>query len=318
MRKILAAHDIDEIMAGRAAFGHQFTEESKQDLAHWGIAFVRNMELMDIRDADGSKVISNIMAKKSSLIEMQSRTEVAINNQKAETAEIEAAQAVLIRKQESEQMVGERTAEKEKQVGVALQISQQQIRTQEVVTAEKKMAVLRVEQVKQADITKEVQLVAADQQKQTTILQAEGALESTKLRAEGIEREGHAMGEAEKAILLAPVNAQITLAQEIGLNVSYQQYLIALETIKAYLGVGIKQAEALAKADVKVISNAGTPIAGVTSAMQLFSTQGGQAIGGMIEALNNTPEGSALLNAIKERLGGCAKAEEVEGNSTAS
>jgi len=46
------------------------------------------MELMDIRDAQGHANIANIMAKKSSHIEMESRTEVAKNRQLAETAEI--------------------------------------------------------------------------------------------------------------------------------------------------------------------------------------------------------------------------------------
>ncbi|MEI6806333.1 MAG: SPFH domain-containing protein, partial [Myxococcaceae bacterium] len=89
-RRVLASHDINEIMIDRSKFGDMFTQEVAGDLINWGIVPVKNMELMDIQDAHGSKVIVNIMAKKASHIEMERRTEVASNRQKAETAEIEA------------------------------------------------------------------------------------------------------------------------------------------------------------------------------------------------------------------------------------
>lgn len=47
----------------------------KEPLKQWGVGPVKSMELMDIRDASGSKVISNIMAKNISHIEMKSRRE---------------------------------------------------------------------------------------------------------------------------------------------------------------------------------------------------------------------------------------------------
>jgi flotillin len=96
--------------------------------------------------------------------------------------------------------------------------------------------------------------------------------------------------------------AQIELAKEIGTNEGYQQYLVALEAIKAYISVGGEQAKALAAADIKVIANAGSPGEGLTSAMQLFSSNGGLAVGGMLEALSNTPQGADLLENLKKLL----------------
>lgn len=302
VRKILASHDINQIMVDRATFGQQFTDEVKHELTNWGVEPVKNMELMDIRDADGSKVIANIMAKKSSFIAMESRMEVAKNNQAAETAEIAAKQAVNIRQQESEQAIGERTADKEKMVGIAQQKSQQEVKTQEAVTKEKEMAVLKVAQVKQAEITKEAVLVTADQQKQTTIIAAEGQLEATKRHAEGVTLDGNARGAAEQALLMANVQPQITLAKEIGANPAYQSYLVALKAVEAYIAVGTEQAKALVAADVKVIANTGNAVVGVDNVMQLFTPKGGLAVGGMLEALGNTPEGQALLSAINKRL----------------
>jgi flotillin len=301
-RKILASHDIHQIMTDRATFGEQFTEEVQAELTNWGVEPVKNMELMDIRDSSGSHVIMNIMAKKSSHIEMESRQEVARNKMTAETAEIEAARAINVSKQIAEQQVGQSIAAKEQAVGIAQEKGQQEVKTEQVKTAEKLMEVKRVQQIKQAEIDKDAALVKAQQEKAVAIMSAEAGLESTKLSAEGVIKEGEAKASAEKAMLLAPVEAQITLAQEIGNNEGYQNYLVALESVKAHITVGIEQARALQGADVKVIANTGSAQDGVKSAMQLFTPQGGLSVAGMLESLSSTPQGSELLDGIQKML----------------
>lgn len=315
-RTILASKDIEEIMQGRAEFGDAFTAEVKEQLKSWGVTTVKNIELMDIRDSKESKVIQNIMEKKKSLIEMQSRMEVAENKKKAENAEIDARREVDLNKQVAEQQVGVRTAEKEKEVGIALQKAQQDVKEQEKVTTEKEMEVVKVAQTKQAEIDKQVQIVQAEQKRDTdvifaegekkkTVLVAEGQLEAKKREAQGIEAEGNARAEAEKAMQMAPVSAQITLAKEIGENAGYQQYLITIRQVEAQQAVGIAQADALQKADVKVIANAGDAGSGLTSVGQVFSAKGGTNIGAMLEGLVNTEQGAALISKF---LGG-SKAE---------
>ncbi len=121
------------------------------------------------------------------------------------------------------------------------------------------MKVKRVEQVNQAEITRDEQIVAAEQQQKTTVIIAEGEHEAQRREAAGIEAVGLATAEAEKAMQLAPVKAQIELAKEIGTNEGYQRYLALIEAVKGYIEVGSKQAEALEKADVKVIANTGNP-----------------------------------------------------------
>lgn len=294
-RKILASHDINQIMVDRATFGQQFTDEVKTELASWGVEPVKNMELMDIRDSEGSSVISNIMAMKASDIEKTSRSTVAANKQAAEMAEINARQAVDVQKQVAEEAVGRRTAEKDKNVGVANQQSRQEVLEQERETTAKQMAVRQVEQVRDAEIAKERGIVAADQEKQTKIIVADGFLEAERRRAQGIEAVGRAEGEAEKAKLMAPVTAQIELAQKIAELDKYQQYLIMVEAIKAYTSVGGKQAEALQQAEIKVIANTGKPTEGVNGVMNLFTSQGGTHLASMVEAFAQTPVGQSLL-----------------------
>lgn len=312
VRKVLASDVIDVIMLERAKFGEMFTTEVQEQLKEWGSESVKSMELMDIRDHGESKVIQNIMAKKMSHIEMQSRVEVASNHREAQTKEIEAQQAVDIRKQEAEQAVGERTALKEKAVGIAQQQSQQEVLVQQEQTQERQMAVTRVEQVRQAEITRDQQVVAADQDKQTRVIIAEGNLEAQKREAQGIEALGAAKAEAEKLMQLAPVQAQIVLAKEIGGNEGYQAYLVSLKSIDGFIAVGSAQAEALKAADIKVIANAGDAITGVKNAMELFSTKGGTAIGSMVEGFANTPEGKAILASVTSRMNGS------EGNGAAT
>lgn len=295
VRKVLASDVIDTIMLERAQFGAQFSGEVKSQLEEWGVESVKSMELMDIRDGRESKVISNIMAKKTSHIEMLSRTEVAANHKAAETAEIEARQIVEIRKQEAEQAVGERTAQKNQAVGIADQQSRQEVLTQEKITTERNMEVLRVQNVRLAEIERDQAVVGAEQTKQTTIIVADGDLEAKRRVATGIKLEGEARADAEKAMQLAPVEAQIVLAKEIGQNTSYQQYLVTVEAIKAHLAVGTEQAQALQKADVRVIANTGAPTEGARDVMGLFSSKGGTELAGMIEAVAQTPMGRAVL-----------------------
>ncbi len=308
-RTILASKNIEEIMQGRSEFGIAFTGEVNEQLKAWGVTTVKNIELMDIRDSRGSQVIQNIMEKKKSEIERESRVVVAENKRAAENAEIDADREVEVNRQLAQQQVGIRTAEKEKEVGIANEKAKQEITEQQKVTTEKAMEVARVEQVKAAEIAKDVNIVRAEEQKQTeivkaegekqrTVLVAEGQLESERRNAEAILVKGQSVAEAEKLLQLAPVEAQIVLAKEIGENQSYQQYLITIRQVEASQAIGVEQAKALERADIKVIANNGTVSGGLSGIGDLLSAGGGTNIGAMLEGLAQTPSGKAILEKI--------------------
>jgi flotillin len=298
VRKVLASDKIDVIMLERSKFGTAFTAEVVDQLKQWGVEPVKSMELMDIRDASGSKVISNIMAKKMSHIEMESRREVAENKRAAETAEIEAQREIDMRKQEAERAVGEKTAEKDRAVGIANEQARQEVLTQEKETRERHMAVARVDEVRRAEIERDKQVVAAEQEKQTTMIIAEGQLAAQQREAEGITALGEAKASAERAMQLAPVEAQIVLAKEIGGNAAYQQYLMTIEGIKGYVVVGGEQARALQSADVKVIANSGAAGEGMTQVMDLFTSKGGTHLAASVEAFAQSPLGRAMIGKL--------------------
>lgn len=330
VRRILATNTLEQIMEARSELGKQFTNEVDEQIQEWGVKTVKTIEFMDLRDskASGSKVIHNIMAKEQARIDKESRIAVASNQQAAQSAEIDAQRAIEVQKQEAAQFVGIRTAEKEKQVGLAKETSEQEVQTAAAITADKIMAVKKVEQERAAEIAKsvaitnaearrsvditnaeaaqQVQIKTAEGTKQAAQLESEGLLVATKNSAEGIRAEGEAKAKAEEALLLAPVTAQVTLAKEIGENEGYQTYLITLRQVEASQAVGIKMADALAHADLKVISNGGGQgdiMSGVTKLTDVFTTTGGTNLTGMLAALSQTEAGQALIN----RVAGTAK-----------
>lgn len=317
-RSILAKAEIEEILEERAKYGQLFTAAVNDQLKSWGVINVKNIELMDIRDGDGSHVIQNIMAKKQSMVERDSRVAVAENQRAAKEAEIVATREVELASQQAAQQVGQRKAEAEKQIGIANEQSKQEVLTQARETTTKQMDVSRVQEVRKAEISREVKIVQADQDKQTAIIEAEqakqtavikaegqkqqtitvaeGDLSKAQMNAQGVKAEGEAKGSALQAELMAPVNAQTKLAETIGNNKEYQTYLIEIRKVEMAEVVGKEQALALQGAEIKVIANTGEGVpGGVTKVMELFSAKGGTTLGAMVEALKQTEGGAAIV-----------------------
>ena len=137
VRSIMANARLEDIMSERSVYGEKFTIAVSEQLKEWGVVPVKNIELMDLRDNKESKVIENIMAKKKSEIEKESRIEVAKNKQLAESAEIEAGKTVALKKQEAHEAVGKREAEVNKTIGIMNEKTNQDINDEAKITKEK-------------------------------------------------------------------------------------------------------------------------------------------------------------------------------------
>lgn len=307
-RSILASNNIEKIMQGRSEFGQFFTDEVSGQLNSWGVETVKNIELMDIRDSKDSKVIQNIMEKKKSEIEAESRTAVANNNRNARLAEIEADREIELRDEDKRKSVGERKIEVDLQLNKQTEVASQTVNAEKRTTAETEMEIKRVQDVQSSEIAKSVRLVKADEDRQAKIIDAEaqrdqiqlvatGKLEEARRDAEGIQARGLAEAEAEKAKQLAPVRAQIELAQEIGENNGYQHYLISIRKIEAEQEIGIAQAVALQAADVKVIATSDSGSNGLSSVGDVVTARGGTQLGAMIEAARQVPAVDNILSA---------------------
>ena len=352
VRNIMAKAKLEDIMEERSVYGQQFTDEVKDQLLEWGVVAVKNIELMDIRDSKDSNVIENIMAKKKSEIEKDSRITVAMNKKLAQEAEIEAEREIEVKQAEKEKIVGEKNAEKDQMIGIASEKAKQQIAQEAEETARNELAVEKVCQITNATIKQEKETIDAETLKKTTIIKAdqekekmkidaEAQKEKTKIdtdavkyqtetkaeadknakekealaikilkeaEAEGIKAVGVANADAEKQMQLARVTAEITLAEKIGNNEGYQEYLVNLEVVKQQANVAVEQAkynaevgraqaQNLNRADIKIITNTadGNIGNGVSKVMDLFSPKGGTALSGMMEAFAQTDAGKSVL-----------------------
>lgn len=298
VRSIMANAKLEDIMSERSVYGEKFTLAVHDQLKEWGVTPVKNIELMDVRDSEGSRVIENIMAKKKSEIEKESRVEVAKNKQLAESAEIEAEKVVKIKAQDANESVGIREAEVVKNIGIQKEKTQQEINEQAQITKSKEMEIVRVKEVQEAEISRQAEVIKAEQQAKVITTVAEANLVAKQREASGIEAEGTARATAKKLDQLASVSAQTELAAKIGDNKSYQEYLVRIEEVHANQAIGIEQAKNLGNADIKVIANAGDVTTGVNSARDIFTPKGGTNLGGMLEAFINTEAGKQLFEKL--------------------
>lgn len=336
VRSILAKSKLEDIMEQRSIFGKMFTDAVKEDLKSWGVETIKNIELMDVRDAKDSQVIHQIMAKRISAIDMESRTEVAKNQKTAQQAELQAMQEVAVTRAQTEQRSGEAqaaskqaigiaNAESEKMKGIAQQNALSDIAKAEALAAEQKMEVVKVNQIRQAEINKENAIIEADQHKKQIEIQAEAdkfkieteakaKLEARKKDAEAIQAVGSAEAEiikakglseaeAKKQMQLADVTAQTTLAVEIGKNEAYQGYLVKIREIEIQGEVNKVQYQSLAQAlngaDLKLLVNSGDVNSGLGKFSDILSSKGGSAATGLIESLKQTAEGAGLVTFLE-------------------
>lgn len=334
IRSILSSRVLEDILQIRSELGDDFTKAVSSQLESWGIEPVKNIELMDIRDSRDSKVIFNIMEKKKSQIEKESRIEVANNIKLAQIAEIEAKQETEVKEQEAAKAVGLKTVENEREVAISKEQAKQLINDQQKITQEKAMEVVRVNDVKKAEIKKQVEIVQAEQEqrkieidaearknakikeaealKENQILIAQGdkekqflaaaaLLETKDKESQGILKIGQSEAESLRLKELAPVNAQIELAREIGENQGYQTYLISIKQIEANRDIGLEQAKALSSADLKIIANEGSVGAGMSKFGEILSSKGGTNLAGMLEALNQSEIGKNIIEKFTKK-----------------
>lgn len=337
VRSILAKSKLEEIMEERSVFGDKFTQNVQNDLKNWGVEAIKSIELMDVRDAEGSNVIHQIMAKRMSAIDMESRTEVAKNSKTAQQAELEAQKEVDVTRAQTERLAGEAkaksiqaigiaNAESMKNSGIAEQQSISEIAKAEKLTAEQRMEVIKVNEIRQAEIDKEKAIINADQEKVKVEIQAgadkfrvetnaSAQLEAQDKEAEGkkilglaeaevIKAKGMSDAESKKAMELANVTAQTTLAEKIGENKSYQDYMVRIREVEKDQVVGVTQyqsiATALSKADLKLLVNSGDVNSGIGKFGDIFTSKGASQVNGLIEGLKQTDEGKALATLVEK------------------
>ncbi|MDR1138134.1 MAG: hypothetical protein LBK91_07405 [Synergistaceae bacterium] len=240
VRSIMAKSDLESIMQERSIYGEQFTADVKENLSQWGVVPVKNIELMDIKDGRDSNVIQDIMAKKKSEIEKESRITVALNKQKAQEAEIEATKEVDVKKAMAAKASGEALARSEQAVGIAKQLSEQAIAEEREVTAEKTMAVSQVNVVRAAEIEKEAAVVSANKQKEIVSIGADAEKYKREIQAQAQKSVIEIEAEAKKTAVEKEAQASKFRIEQVAAATLVQQ----LNEAKGTQSIGLAEAEA--------------------------------------------------------------------------
>ena len=325
VRKVLASKDIVDIMESRSEIKDEFYNQVFGAVKSWGIK-LQNVEFMDIRDADGSQVVTNIMMKKRSQIEAESQIEVAENQKNAiiekENKDAEARSAAAAAKSradiissdaqreaelkviENEKLTQNKEIEKERVLAVQKEEAKQKLYEAEKLTKEKELEVKKVEEEKNAEIAKSIELIKADEQKQKIIIDAQADKEKVELAATADKIKVELDAEAQKKKIESIGIARAKELDYIGtaeaknktqmaeaLNTFTQESIDFMKKeldVKLSEVVDLEKAKALWKADIKVISTWKNWWEWVKSFMDLFSANGGSNIGAMVEAAKNT------------------------------
>ena len=97
---------------------------------------------------------------------------------------------------------------------------------------------------------------------------------------------------------VAHVEGQIKMAEKIGENKEYQDFVIRQEQVKAMCEVGKEQARNLGRADIKIFANAGSVEDGVNNVGNVFNSKTGLNVGSLLEAFTSTPIGAEIADKV--------------------
>lgn len=275
-RTILAKMDINEILESRAELGDQFMKEISTNIAAFGLVCTKNVELMKIYDVQNSSIISNIQKKRESEIEKDAKIAIAQNIQKAEIERIEAQRLTALKEAQANKEIWEKNAEANKAIEVAQERRKQEVQEEMKASAEKELAVRKIQEIQMAEIEKQKKIIEEEQAKQVRIIQAEAQAQELKEialgRKEAAENEASAIkvkadaeaayiqkkalaeaeGEAKKKE--ATIADQVALMDKMEKNKEYAAYLQAIKAIEIYGKAEQLKAEALKNADIKFLS----------------------------------------------------------------
>lgn len=298
VRAITVKYDVTEARANKQKMSQEILNEMKDDLAKWGLELV-TFQLVDFKDTNDSKIISDISKRRE--VEIQATTREQ-NAEKIKQARMKEAEA--------EEKAREREIEKDKIIGEKEENKKQKIAEQQKLAEEKRYEVVKVQTIKQAEIDKEQAEVKAQQDKKVAIILAEQRKEAEEINKEQMKLEGEgyrlrelekAKGDAEPIRQQGLAEAEITKAKGFAEAEAKEKLQNALnkfkdDAIRALVAekivdmqkvVGVETAKALTQADVKVF-------AGSSSDSKGFD------LGKLIESMSvsNAETANAVLNKI--------------------
>ena len=274
IRNTTTAFAAEDIIEKKDEIAAKLQEALAGDMDEYG-CIITNVAVVNITDAPGTTVISDIARKREAEINSESRQIVAVKEKEARIVEAQNRQEAETREAAADEAIGVREREKERTIFV----SQQQV-------AEEEMKVERVRQVRAAEIQRDAAIERAQGERQAVILRREG-------EAEGVKAVGLAEAEVIKSKGLAEAEA---IAKRVEALNRLRGEGRAFREIEKEERIGTELAKALQKAQIRFVSTGE-----VSSFLKLFSASGGANIGAMLAALRETePE---LVQRLEEIMG---------------
>lgn len=275
VRAITVKYPVTEARAKKKLMSDEIEKEIGDDLEKWGLELV-NFVLVDFQDTKDSHIISDISAQREKSIESETRQVNAGYEKEAKVKEANADEEAKKREIERDQKVAIYTEDKNKIVFE---------KKKDVKIAE--LDVTKTEQVTMATIAKEKAIIEVNQRKEVSKVNKETLLlegEGEKLKA--IEL---AKGKASETREMGLAEAEAKEKLQTALNKFTEraiQALVAEKLVDMQKEIGVKTAEALGKADLKVFSGG--------------SNQSGFDLAQVLTSLNHANEDAtkAVLNRI--------------------
>lgn len=274
---VAALYDVVDMRSKKKQMSQAIHEEMQDDLEQWGLSLI-SFQLIDFRDTEDSKIISDISKRREVEIEARTREENAEKKKNARIKEADAEELAKSREIAKDQVIAEREQNKEQKIAEQRKLAEQ-----------KRFDVVQVQVVRQAEIDKEKAIVQANQNKETETINKE----TKKLIGEGdrLKQEEIAKGEAapirEKGLAEAEAKEKLQAA----LNKFGDKAIMALtaeKIVEMQKEVGIETAKALTAADVKVFAGGDG------------ETKNGFDLGKMISAMSASNDGAA--NAVLNKI----------------
>ena len=274
---IAALYDVVEMRSKKQEMSSAIQKEMEDDLKQWGLSLV-SFQLIDFKDTEQSKIISDISKRREVEIEARTREENAEKVKQARIKEADAEEKAKTREIEKDQVIAEREEN-----------MRQKIAEQEKLAEEKRFEVVKVQQIKQANIDKEEAIVKANENKETESIRKETKRlegEGDRLRAEEIAK-GEAAPIREKGFAEAEAKEKL----QVALNKFGDKAIMALtaeKIVEMQRDVGVESAKALKEADVKIFAGGGE------------EAQNGFDLGKMISSMSvsNNSSAEAILNKL--------------------
>jgi len=300
--------EVYEIMRHRDAFSQEVKKRVNDPLKEWGVQLV-DLEVIHFKDIENYTVIKDLEQRQATLINAETRKQVADNQKGASIVESLANKETEMARAENEELYRIRQIQKDQKVGQTQQEAVQNVAQAEMEANKQKVEALRVLDVGTAQVGA-----------QAKIESAKGDSEAVKTKADGdseaIRKTGLAQAEVTKASLIAEADGTKEKAYALK---EYTDAGLSLETIRA--DVQIKQAQFAALAEGLKVAKISLVTSGESSILGIpVSAKVGADIGQMLyemaergidvrSLLDKLPLETAVKLAIAEKLGVAAVKE---------